>query len=168
MENMRKGVEEGRLWGTVAVPTWWDDTDECGDDWRRWMNSLTCYFTDTPLWLLLKTFPTPPPNFLFSFSATKFSQCFFRQDRGGGGCVCVCVCVLFKEFLLGMRGMLHHRFSIFSPDSNVVLWWQVFLKCIPNQIFWMTAWQWCSWFDRITVLGSRQDTEGSCRGTVFQ
>ena len=52
---------------------------------RRWMTSLTCYFIDTPLWLLLKTFPTPPPNFLFSFFATKFSQCFFRQDRGGGG-----------------------------------------------------------------------------------
>ena len=106
--------------------------------WRRLttMNELPyLLFHRHPTLASLKNLPHPPPFSIFFFCHQIFSV--FLQTRSGKG---GCVCVLFKEFLLGMRGTLHRRFSIFSHDSNVVLWWQVFLKCKPNQIFWMTAW----------------------------
>ena len=109
--------------------------------WRRLttMNELPyLLFHWHPILASLKNLPPPflPPFSIFFLCHQIFSV--FLQTRSGRGGVCVCV--LFKEFLLGMRGTLHRRFSIFSHDSNVVLWWQVFLKCKPNQIFWMIAW----------------------------
>ena len=108
--------------------------------WRRLttMNELPyLLFHRHPTLASLKNFPHPPPQFSIFFFCHQIFSVFLQTRLGKGG---VCVCVLFKEFLLGMRGTLHRRFSIFSHDSNVVLWWQVFLKCKPNQIFWMTAW----------------------------
>ena len=161
MSAMKEYLTQGRknFWRTIEKTMRWNGKYEerssgrkavgycscphmMGWYWRVWrrlttMNDLPyLLFHQHPTLASLKNLPHPPPHFLFYFSATpNFLSVSSDKIGEGGG-----VCVLFKEFLLGMRGTLHRRFSIFSHDSNVVLWWQVFLKCKPNQIFWMTAW----------------------------
>ena len=114
MSAMKEYLTQGRknFWRTIEKTMRWNGKYEersrgrktvwycscphvMGWYWRVWrrlttMNDLPyLLFHRHPTLASLKNLPHPPPNFLFSFSATKFSQCFFRQDRGRGG-VCVC------------------------------------------------------------------------------
>ena len=159
MSAMKEYLTQGRknFWRTIEKTMRWNGKYEersrgrkavwycscphmMGWYWRVWrrlttMNDLPhLLFHRHPTLASLKNLPHPPSQFSIFFFCYQIFSVFLQTRSGKGGCV------LFKEFLLGMRGMLHRRFSIFSHDSNVVLWWQVFLKCKPNQIFWMTAW----------------------------